>query len=84
MDPADRGLVLVRRSEGDGTVPAPSAQGLFPGQAHAVEEHATDYDEKRQFRVTGDGAVHDAICHHPEAERCLFDIMRHVLGGPSQ
>ena len=82
--PADRGLVLVRREDGDGTVPAPSAQALFPGQAHAVAEHATDYEEKRQFRVTGDGAVHDAICHHPECERCLFDIMRHVLGGPTQ
>lgn len=84
MHPADRGLVLVRRDDGDGTVPAPSAQALFPGQAHAVEEHDTDYDEKRQFRVTGEGAVHDAICHHPDAERCLFDIMRHVLGGPTQ
>jgi hypothetical protein len=82
--PADRGLVLVRREEGDGTVPAPSARALFPDQAHAVEEHVTDYGVKRQFRVSGDGAVHDAICHHPEAERCLFDIMRHVLGGPSQ
>lgn len=82
--PADRGLVLVRRDEGDGTVPAPSARALFPDQAHAVAEHVTDYDEKQQFRVTGDGAVHDAICHHPQAERCLFDIMRHVLGGPSQ
>jgi hypothetical protein len=84
MHPADRGLALVRRDDGDGTVPAPSAQALFPGQAHAVEEHATDYEEKRQFRVTGGGAVHDAICHHPESERCLFDIMRHVLGGPTQ
>lgn len=84
LDPADRGLVLVRREEGDGTVPAPSAQALFPGQAHAVQEHTTDYEQLRQFRVTGDGAVHDAICHHPEAERCVFDIMRHVLGGPLQ
>jgi len=83
-DPADRGLVLVRRAEGDGTVPAPSAQALFPGQAHAVAEHVTDYEEKRQFRVTGGGAVHDAICHHPECERCLVDIMRHVLGGPTR
>lgn len=82
--PADRGLVLVRRGDGDGTVPAPSAQALFPGQAHAVEGPATDFDEKRQFRVTGGGAVHDAICHHPDSERCLFDIMRHVLGGPTQ
>jgi hypothetical protein len=82
--PADRGLVLVRREEGDGTVPAPSARALFPEQAHAVEEHATDYAVKRQFRVTGDGAVHDAICHHPESERCVVDIMRHVLGGPTQ
>lgn len=84
LNPADRGLTPVRRKQGDGTVPAPSAQALFPGEAHAVVEHATDYEDKRQFRVTGDGAVHDAICHHPEVERCLFDIMRHVLGGPSQ
>jgi hypothetical protein len=82
--PADRGLVLVRREDGDGTVPAPSAQALYPGQAHAVAEHVTDYEVKRQFRVTGGGAVHDEICHHPESERCLFDIMRHVLGGPTQ
>lgn len=80
-NPADRGFDLVRREDGDGTVPAPSAQALFPGEANAVEEHTTDYAIKRQFRVTGDGAVHDVICHHPEAEACLFDIMRHVLGG---
>lgn len=80
-NPADRGFDLVRRDEGDGTVPGPSAQALFPDQAHAVAEHVTDYSQKRQFRVTGGGAVHDAICHHPEAERCLFDVMRHVLGG---
>ncbi|MCX4247639.1 esterase/lipase family protein [Paraliomyxa miuraensis] len=80
-NPSDRGLELVRRDDGDGTVPAPSAQALFPGQRHAVVEHRTDYHERRQFRVTGEGAAHDAICHHPEAEVCLFDIMRHVLGG---
>lgn len=80
-NPADRGFDLVRREEGDGTVPAPSAQALFPGQDHAVAEHVTDYHDKRQFRVTGEDAVHDAICQHPEAEACLFDIMRHVLGG---
>lgn len=80
-NPADRGLDLVRRDDGDGTVPAPSAQGLYPGQAHAVAEHVTDYAQRRQFRVTGEAAAHDAICHHPEAEACLFDIMRHVLGG---
>ena len=62
-------------------MPAPSAQALFPGQAHAVAEHETDYAEKQQFRVTGEGAAHDAICHHPETEACLFDVMRHVLGG---
>ena len=79
--PADRGFGLVRRNDGDGTVPAPSAQALFPGQAHAVEEHVTDYEERRQFRVTGGAAEHSEICHHPQAEACLFDIMRHVLGG---
>jgi pimeloyl-ACP methyl ester carboxylesterase len=80
MNPDDRGLALVRREEGDGTVPAPSARALFPEEAHAVEA-GTDYAQKRQFRVTGDAAEHDKICHHPEAERCLFDIMQHVLGG---
>ena len=83
-NPADRGLVPVRREDGDGTVPAPSAQALFPGQDHAVEEHTTDYEQKRQFQVSGKAAEHDKICHHPDSERCLFDIMRHVLGGPTQ
>ena len=70
----------MRREQGDGTVPAPSAQGLFPGESHEVEEHTTDYEQRHQFVVRGEAAEHDAICHHPDAERCLFDLMRHMLG----
>lgn len=76
-NPADRGNILRRRSRSDGTVPITSAEALFRGQRHAVEIGA-DYDTKRQFRISG--AAHDAICHHPDCERALYDIIRHILG----
>jgi hypothetical protein len=51
-------------------VPDSSAEGLFPGQRHGVRITG-NYDTLRQFRISG--AAHDAICHHPQCERLLFD-----------
>ncbi|MFO7564003.1 MAG: alpha/beta hydrolase [Enhygromyxa sp.] len=76
-NPADRGNVMRRRAQSDGTVPDSSAEGLFPGQRHGVDTTG-DYNTLRQFRIRG--AAHDAICHHANCERRLFDIMRHLLG----
>lgn len=76
-NPANRGNVMKRRAESDGTVPDSSAEGLFAGQRHGVGTNG-DYDTLRQFRISG--AAHDAICHHAQCERRLFDIMRHMLG----
>ncbi|MFV8754806.1 lipase/acyltransferase domain-containing protein [Nannocystaceae bacterium ST9] len=76
-NPENRGNVMRRRPQSDSTVPTPSGEGLFPGQQHAVKI-GSDYDALRQFRISG--AAHDAICHDGNCERCLFDILRHVLG----
>lgn len=76
-NPENRGNVLKRRIGSDGTVPDPSGEGLFPGQRHPVAI-GSDYETLRQFRISG--AAHDAICHNANCERCLFDILRHVLG----
>jgi len=76
-NPADRGNVRIRRAQSDSTVPTPSAEGLFPDQRHPVVI-GTDYETHRQFRISG--AAHDAICHNANCERCLFDILRHILG----
>jgi pimeloyl-ACP methyl ester carboxylesterase len=76
-NPANRGNIMRRRNESDGTVPISSAEGLFPGQHHGVGTTG-DYNQLRQFRISG--ATHDAICHHRDCERRLFDIMRHILG----
>lgn len=76
-NPEDRGVVMQRRAESDGTVPDPSAELLFPTQRHAVRV-GSDYTTKKQFRISG--AAHDAICHDPNCERALFDIIRHIIG----
>jgi pimeloyl-ACP methyl ester carboxylesterase len=76
-NPEKRGNVLRRRAESDGTVPIPSAEGLFPDQRHGVGTTG-DYNTLRQFQISG--AAHDAICHHRNCETRLFDIMRHILG----
>jgi pimeloyl-ACP methyl ester carboxylesterase len=76
-NPENRGNVMRRRAESDGTVPDSSAEGLFPDQRHDIGTTG-DYNTLRQFRISG--AAHDAICHHPQCERRLFDIMRHILG----
>ncbi len=76
-DPESRGNVLRRRAQSDSTVPDPSGEGLFPGQRHPVAIGA-DYTTLKQFRISG--AAHDAICHNANCERCLFDILRHILG----
>jgi pimeloyl-ACP methyl ester carboxylesterase len=76
-DPENRGNVMQRRAQSDGTVPDPSGEGLFPGQHHGVAI-GSDYETLRQFRISG--AAHDAICHNANCERCLFDIIRHILG----
>ncbi len=76
-DPEHRGNVLQRRGESDSTVPDSSAESLFAGQRHAVAI-GSDYNQKKQFRISG--AAHDAICHNANCERCLFDIVRHILG----
>jgi len=77
-NPANRGNIMRRRNESDGTVPITSAEALFPGQRHAVAV-GSDYTTKKQFRIRN--AAHDAICHNPNCERALFDIMRHILAG---
>lgn len=79
-DPADRGVVVEQARTTDGTVPVASAQGLFPGEDHRVTGDV-DYGARRQFEVTGAGAIHDAICHHREVEACVFGIVRHLLAG---
>jgi pimeloyl-ACP methyl ester carboxylesterase len=76
-NPPNRGNIMRRRPESDGTVPISSAEALFPGQHHGVGTTG-DYNTLRQFRISG--ATHDAICHHRDCESRLFDIMRHILG----
>lgn len=76
-NPANRGNVMRRRAQSDGTVPDPSAEVLFPGQRHPVKV-GTDYETHRQFQISGH--AHDAICHAPGCETCVFDIIRHLLG----
>jgi pimeloyl-ACP methyl ester carboxylesterase len=76
-NPENRGAQLRRRAQSDGTVPDPSAEALFPGQHHPVVA-GSDYENLRQFRISG--AAHDAICHNANCERCLWDILRHILG----
>lgn len=76
-NPEHRGNVMMRRAQSDSTVPDPSGEGLFPGQRHPVVI-GSDYETLRQFRISG--AAHDAICHNANCERCLFDILRHILG----
>ncbi|GEM_PF-2611795 len=80
-NPADRGVIVTRTTDSDGTVPVPSAQGLFPGEAHTIAL-GSDYSVRHQFEIVDatEAAAHDAICHHPIAEVATFDILRHILG----
>jgi pimeloyl-ACP methyl ester carboxylesterase len=81
-NPADRGCVVTRTPQSDGTVPLMSAQGLFPGEAHPVRR-GTDYNTHHQFQIndpTHEHAAHDAICQHPQCETATFDIIEHLLG----
>lgn len=74
-----------RRNDGDGTVPAPSAMALYPGQSHEYAAD-TDYDARRQFVVhhnRGGNATHDAICDHSKARQITEGWIRHLIAlGP--
>jgi hypothetical protein len=85
-NPPDRGLIVTQTAHSDGTVPLMSAQGLFPGEAHAIAAptaNDNDFSVQHQFEVntpTHECAAHDKICHHPDSMRATFGIIDHLLG----